>query len=172
MKISTKSKNAVAILSFLACFEQGSVISMDKIEDKLKLSASYSAQILADLKNDGMVESKMGIGGGYFIPKTAQLEEITIGDVCRAVEKDMYVVECVFDTSKCELKKDAYLCKARNTMCDISDIIFDALDGIYITDVAKMLCDNGFADESEYTVGEVMKSEDVGKKQIWNAWLD
>ncbi len=171
MKISTKSKNATTILAFMACFDKGSVVPMDKIEEKTGISPSYSAQILAELKKDGIIESKMGVGGGYYIPKEIQLEEITVGDVCRAVEKDMFVVECVFDTSKCELGKNAYSCGIRNAMCDISDAVFDALDSFYIVDIAELLLDNGFVNKNEYIQNGGKENENVSKKQIWNAWL-
>ena len=171
MKISTKSKNAVAILSVMACFDKGTVVPMDKIEEKTGISPSYSAQILADLKKDEIIDSKMGVGGGYYIPGNTQIEDITVGDVCRAVEKDMFVVECVFDTSKCELGKDAYSCGIRNAMCDISDTVFDALDSYYIINIAKMLLDNGFVDENDYEQNGGKENENVSKKQIWNAWL-
>ena len=55
-------------------------------------------------------------------------------------------------------------------MCDISDAVFDALDSFYIVDIAEMLLNNGFADKNEYSNGGE-DNEDVGKKQIWNAWL-
>ena len=171
MKISTKSKNAVAILSYLECFAHGTVVSMEKIEKALKISASYSAQILAELKAAGLADSKMGIGGGYFIPQTEDSEAVTVGDVCRAAEKDMYVVECVFDTAECGLGREAYGCPVREMMCDISDTVFEALDGIYISDIAQMLKNNGFVSEEDYKNTEVRGDEAVGKKQVWNAWL-
>ena len=172
MKVSTKSKNAVAMLAFMGCFAQERVVPMERIEEKLKLSSSYCAQIMAELKNEGIVESKMGVGGGYFIPESADFDELTVGDVCRAVEKDMYVLECVFDTSKCDLKKDAYKCSVREMMCDISDVVFDALDSIYIKDISDMLEKNGLVNKADYLDREAIKDENVGKKQIWNAWLD
>lgn len=179
MKISTKSKNAVAIVSYMACFEENTVIPMSAIENTLKISKMYMAQILILLREGGIVSAKKGVGGGYFIPHSADLNTLTVGDVCRCVEKNMYVSECVFDINRCDLNKNVFECPSRNILCDISDTIFDILDSYYIIDIAQLLTKsktivaaNEFASITKSEVKEDEKNEAVSKKQVWNTWLD
>jgi len=67
-----------------------------------KISAIAEAQaiphrflevILHQLKGSGLVRSKRGFYGGYFLAKSP--EEVTIGNVLRYVQKEMAMAECV-----------------------------------------------------------------------------
>lgn len=166
MKISTKSKNAIAILSYIVCFSDKRLISLEEIENRLNISAGYSAQILSTLKKEKIVFSKMGIGGGYYINKDV-IDDLTIGDVCIIAEENMHIVKCAFDETGCDLGKNIYECPSRDMLCDISDFIFDALDAVYIKDIAKDLVQNTNLISLEGTKNEV-----IGKKQIWDSWID
>lgn len=170
MKISTKSKNAVAIVSYLACFEKNTVVPMSLIEKDLKISKTYMAQILILLKENGIADTKKGVNGGYFISENADFTSLTVGDICRSVEKNMYVSECVFDPEMCELKKEAFSCPSRNVLCDISDAVFDVLDNYYIKDISEKLKQQGFGIMKQNV--KENENETVGKKQVWNTWLD
>ncbi len=172
MKVSTKSKNAVAIVSYLACFKENTLVSMTQLQNDLNISKMYMAQIMLLLQKSGIISSKKGSGGGYFIPDSADIVSLTVGDICRSVEKDMYITECVFDPQNCFLKKDALSCPARNIMCDISDAVFDVLDSYYITDIADLLKSSNIVKISDLSKKEDAENETVGKKQVWNSWLD
>ena len=168
MKLSTKSKNAVAILSYMICFLGKRNISLTEFETKIGISSGYSAQILSALKKGGIVSSKMGAGGGYYITKEIA-DELTLGDVCVITEENMHVVKCAFDVNGCDLGKDIYTCPARDLLCDISDFIFESLDKILIKDISLELINNGLTDK--YSKEETY-NENVSEKQIWNCWLD
>lgn len=47
---------------------------------------------MAKLKKAGLVKSIRGAGGGYVLAKP--MEEISVGDVLRALEGDLKPVEC------------------------------------------------------------------------------
>ena len=49
-------------------------------------------QLVAKLKKAGLVKSIRGAGGGYVLAKP--MEEISVGDVLRALEGDLKPVEC------------------------------------------------------------------------------
>lgn len=168
MKLSTKTKNAVAILSYMLCFSEKRNVSLTELEAKIGISSGYSAQILSALKKGGIVFSKMGVGGGYYITKETA-DELTLGDVCVITEENMHVVKCAFDVNGCDLGKDIYTCPARDLLCDISDFIFGSLDSILIKDISFELINNGFTDKNSK---EEMYNENVSEKQIWNSWLD
>ncbi len=166
MKISTKSKNAVAILSYMICFSEKRLISLEEIESRLKISAGYSAQILSLLKKEDIVLSKMGVGGGYYINKEI-IDDLTIGDICLITEENMHIVKCAFDENGCDLGKNIYECPCRDMLCDISDFIFEVLDSILLKDIAKNLINN-----TNFIDLEGFKNEVIGKKQIWDSWID
>lgn len=54
--------------------------------------------ILNQLKGSGLVESKRGFYGGYFLAR--QPSEITVGDVLRYLQKEMEASHCIACVSK------------------------------------------------------------------------
>jgi Rrf2 family cysteine metabolism transcriptional repressor len=60
---------------------------VDDLAGEVGTSANYLVQILIDLKAAGLVSSTRGKQGGYQLAKTP--EEITLGDVWRAVDGEV-----------------------------------------------------------------------------------
>ena len=69
---------------------ENSITRLDEIAQCEDVSANFLVQIMNDLKNAGVVQSKRGKSGGYFIKKP--LEEITLYDIVAAVEPAMLSV--------------------------------------------------------------------------------
>lgn len=79
----------------LAMDKTGNPISIKSISDREGLSNNYLEQIFATLKLHGLVHSIRGAQGGYVLAKSP--EEISIGDILRALEGDFKTVECLTD---------------------------------------------------------------------------
>jgi Rrf2 family transcriptional regulator, iron-sulfur cluster assembly transcription factor len=86
MKITTKSRYAVEALVSLASQSQGKyAINLQNISKQTDISVSYLEQIFSNLKTAQLIDSHKGPGGGYWL--TRQPEEISIGDIMRAVDQ-------------------------------------------------------------------------------------
>lgn len=100
------------------------------------ISAKFLEQILLALKNNGLLHSKMGVGGGYYLAKPAQ--EITLGQVFRVLDGPIAPVKCVsqmaYEPCGCPAEET---CGLRLVMGDVRNAIADILDRTSLTDVVK-----------------------------------
>src|SRR3970040_1689600 len=62
---------------------QGQVVQIKDIAEREKHPAKFLEQILLTLKNAGLLHSKMGVGGGYYLARSAS--EITLGEIFRVL---------------------------------------------------------------------------------------
>lgn len=79
MKISSKSDYAFKTLLYLARNAQKGVISIGEVAQEEKIPIKFLEQILLALKAGGLVGSKRGAKGGYFLvkdPAGISLEEV------------------------------------------------------------------------------------------------
>ena len=84
MKISTKGRYGLTIMMELALkFGQGP-ISLKSIAEKHTLSEHYLVQLVAPLRNAGLVKSIRGAYGGYIL--NDEPENITSGQIIRVLE--------------------------------------------------------------------------------------
>ncbi|MFE5323315.1 cysteine metabolism transcriptional regulator CymR [Paenibacillus sp. NPDC056579] len=84
MKISTKGRYGLTIMMELATRYGEGPTSLKSIAEKHQLSEHYLEQLVAPLRNAGLVKSIRGAYGGYILSKTA--EDISAGDVIRVLE--------------------------------------------------------------------------------------
>ena len=90
MKLSTKSKYGLKALYVLA--EQGGLLPLSKLATLTNISEKYLEQILLLLRKADIVAAERGTNGGYRLNNEAK--DIIIGDVLRALEDGLEVVEC------------------------------------------------------------------------------
>lgn len=92
--------------------------------------------ILLELKNNGILESKKGKGGGYTLARKA--EEIHLGEVIRILEGPLALLPCVSKTGyqKCEQCEDEQNCGIRAIFKELRDATAQILDH---TSLAKVL---------------------------------
>jgi len=91
--------------------------------------------ILLELKNRGILNSKKGKGGGYFLARAA--EDIPFGGVIRALEGPLALLPCVSQTAhkKCDECVDEETCGIRALFKEVRDATAAILDG---TSLAKV----------------------------------
>lgn len=84
MRLSTKGRFAVTALVDLALREQQGPVALAAISARLQVSTSYLEQLFSKLRQQGLVESTRGPGGGYALGRAAQA--ISVADIIGAVE--------------------------------------------------------------------------------------
>lgn len=84
MRLSTKSRFAVAALIDLALREKSGPVPLNSIGVRLQISLSYLEQLFSKLRQHALVESMRGPGGGYTLSRPAQT--ISVADIISAVE--------------------------------------------------------------------------------------
>lgn len=84
MKISTKGRYGLTIMMELASQYGEGPTSLKSIAEKHQLSEHYLEQLVAPLRNSGLVKSIRGAYGGYILARPP--EEISAGDIIRVLE--------------------------------------------------------------------------------------
>ena len=89
MKMTVKLEYACRALVQLAKRYEGSgVSSIEELANVEKIPAKYLAQILSELRNGGLVESRRGKQGGYLLARAP--DQISISDVIFLIESEMF----------------------------------------------------------------------------------
>lgn len=92
MKLSSKGRYGLRAMVDLAVHSQNTAVSINSIAKRQNISENYLEQLIAKMKKAGLVKSQRGAGGGYYIAKP--LEDISVGDILRALEGDLSLVNC------------------------------------------------------------------------------
>ncbi|MCX5495079.1 Rrf2 family transcriptional regulator [Kaistia dalseonensis] len=95
--ISQKAKYAFKALIHLARQPKGETIQIDDIARQAGVPRKFLEHILLDLKHRGIIASRRGRTGGYILIKPA--EEVTIGQVLRAIDGPIAPLSCISRTA-------------------------------------------------------------------------
>lgn len=116
MKISTKGRYGLTIMMELAQNVGEGPVSLKSIAEKHSLSEHYLEQLVAPLRNAGLVKSIRGAYGGYILAKPPQ--EITAGDVIRVLEGPISPVD--FTEEDDPAKRDLWI-RIRDAIAQVID---------------------------------------------------
>ena len=95
--------------------------------------------ILLDMKGRGLLDSKMGRKGGYFLNRPPS--GITIGSIIRVIEGPLAPLPCASETAfkPCEECQDVENCGTRIIMRRVRDAISEVLDRTTLADLIKQV---------------------------------
>lgn len=129
MKLSTKGRYGLRALIDLALYSENEPVSIQSIAKRQNISESYLEQLVRKLKAADLVKSIRGAAGGYQLARPAQ--EISVGDVLRALEGNLDAVACAGSSLEhgCE---GADLCVTRYVWQRINESITQAVDTMNI----------------------------------------
>ena len=83
VRVSAKADYAVRAAVELAAAGDGP-LKGDRIAEAQGIPSNFLENILVDLRNAGLVASRRGVDGGYWLARPA--DEVTLADVIRAVD--------------------------------------------------------------------------------------
>jgi len=101
MKISTKGRYGLMLLVDLAINEGDTPISLKSVAERQSLSEHYLEQLIAPLRNAGMVRSIRGAYGGYVLAKPRK--DITVKEIILTLEGPITIVDDDIDDGLGEL---------------------------------------------------------------------
>ena len=133
MKLSTKGRYGLRALIDLAQYGEKEAVSIQSISARQQISDSYLEQLVRKLKKAGLVTSLRGAQGGYRLAKPA--EEISVGDVLRALEGSIEAVSCKEGENPSCVGKD--LCVARYVWQKVNKSIQETVDSIMISQLVE-----------------------------------
>ena len=91
--ITKKSKYAIKALIYLAKQPERQPVLIESISTEERIPKKFLEAILLDLRKAGILGSKKGKGGGYYLIKPP--EEITMAEVMRLFDGAIALIPCV-----------------------------------------------------------------------------
>ena len=137
MRLSKRGEYGLRAMIDLATWDHGSTaVQIKDIAEREQIPPKFLEQILLTLKNAGLLHSKMGVGGGYYLAKAA--DQISLGSIVRILDGPLAPVRCVsqmaYEPCGCP---DEDTCGLRLVMSDVRNAIADILDGTTLADITQ-----------------------------------
>ena len=119
--LSKKTKYGIKALVHLARQEERTPVQISTISKAENISQKFLESILLTLKKNGVLGSKKGNGGGYYLLKDPK--DIPMTTVMRLLEGPIAMVPCVSLNfyEKCEDCPDEKVCAVNKLMLEVRD---------------------------------------------------
>jgi Rrf2 family protein len=133
--LSKKAKYALRAVLALAKEHGHGPVLIAELAERERIPKKFLELILLDLKNEGLLQSKKGKGGGYALGKAP--DKITVGQIIRALDGPIAPIPCVSQTAyvKCEECPDEMTCGIRLVMKEVRDATARIVDHTSLADV-------------------------------------
>ena len=138
MKLSTRGRYGIHAMYDLALNADGGPQPIKALAERGGIPEAYLEQLFAVLKREKLVTSTRGAQGGYVLARKPS--EITVGDVLRALEGGLSLVECLDEEEACG---KSCACPSRIVWMKLRDGLNAIVDGITLQDMIddyKRLC--------------------------------
>jgi Rrf2 family protein len=127
MTLSKKTRYAIIALSRLAREYGKGPMQIKEIAEGEKIPQSFLENILLELRKLGILGSKLGKSGGYFLLKKPS--DVNLAEIVRHFEGTIALMYCVSEKAyqPCEFCKDEVTCEIRKVFKEIRDTTYDIL---------------------------------------------
>jgi Rrf2 family protein len=114
------------------------IMQIKDISKHANIPPKFLGQILLELKNAGLLQSKMGFGGGYYLAKPPS--EISLGHIERVLDGPLAPIRCVSQMAyePCDCP-DEKTCGLRMVMGDVRNAIAGILDNSTLASVSTRI---------------------------------
>ena len=137
--LSKKSKYALKAMLVLAKeYGQGPVLISDMARRE-SIPHKFLELILLELKHQGLLRSKKGKGGGYFLGRDPS--QISVGYIVRVLDGPIAPLPCVSKTAymRCRECRDERSCGIRIVMKEVRDATAKIMDSTSLADMLKQV---------------------------------
>lgn len=140
MRLSKRGEYGLRAMIMLAepasTGDSPAMMQIKDISQREQISPKFLEQILLTLKNAGLLHSKMGVGGGYYLSRPAS--KITLGQIFRVLDGPVAPIKCVsqmaYEPCGCP---DEETCGLRLAMGDVRNAIAGILDNTSLADITE-----------------------------------
>jgi len=132
MKLSTRGEYASRAILDVASHQAIGPVKIREISSRQGIPIKYLESILLTLQRAGMVRSRRGPQGGYYLARPAN--EITVGEVIRAMDGPLAPISCVSVTAYETCPRED-ICGLKWVWQRVRNVIADVLDNTTFADV-------------------------------------
>ena len=129
MIISSKGKYGLVALMDICLYSGSEAVTLKSVSKRHNISERYLEQIFSILRKGGIITSKKGAQGGYFLSRTAA--DITVGEILNILEGDLKIV------SPSEERNDIECFMQKNIWNNINRQIEEYFDSVTLEALVK-----------------------------------
>jgi Rrf2 family protein len=135
--LSKKSKYAIKALVVLAKQYGKGPMLISAISESERIPRKFLESILLELKKRGILGSKMGAGGGYYLLK--EPSEVFLTNVLRLTDGPIALVPCVSLNfyERCDECRDEVSCGIRSVALQVRDASLEILGKVSLADLVE-----------------------------------
>jgi len=141
MRLSTQSRYGVRAIFDIAYYSDGLDTQVKDITRRQGISKRYLEQIFQKLRKAGIVGSKRGPSGGYFLNKKA--ENITVGEIIQITESGIAPVLCVNTEDSSQPCKRSGGCVTQIVLNEAGKRLKEYFNSVTIKDLCKLAGEKG-----------------------------
>ncbi len=133
--LSKKAKYALRACVGLARAPADQFVLIADLAQAERIPKKFLEIILLELRNAGILGSRKGKGGGYYLARPAA--QVTVGQIIRLIDGSLAPVSCVSQTAyqACDECKSEMTCGLRTVMKDARDALAGVFDKVTLQDV-------------------------------------
>ena len=137
--LSKKAKYAIKALLALADREGEEPMRIADLAREEQIPPKFLELILLGLKNNGMLQSRKGKGGGYLLARDPA--DIYLGQIVRMFDGPLAPVPCASQTAyvRCADCRSEAVCGVRLAMKEVRDATAKILDGTSLADLRHQM---------------------------------
>jgi len=135
--LSKKTKYGLKALTFIAKNESDTPVRVSEIAKSEQIPSKFLESILLTLRKSGILGSKKGKHGGYYLREDPS--EILMTDVMRVLEGPIAMVPCVSLNyyEKCDDCPDEHQCSVHRLMIQVRDSTLKVFRNTTLKDLSR-----------------------------------
>jgi len=133
MRLSTRSRYGTRMMQDLAQHYDKGPVRIAEIAKRQDMPVKYLEQLIIPLKQGNFIKSVRGPKGGHMLARPP--EEITVGQIVKALESGIELVGCIENPGECERSGR---CLTRGIWEDASKALYDKLNSITLSNMLEM----------------------------------
>lgn len=130
MQLSRYTDYGLRLLTYLAVLPKGQRASIDEISQAYDLSRNHINKIVHQLGKEGIIDTKRGKGGGFYLALSP--DQINIADIVILLETSMQIINC--QTPGCRISP---VCKLNGILAEAGNAFVDSLRKYTLADLIK-----------------------------------
>ena len=132
LRFTKRADYGLMAIHYIAVHDQVGTVSAKRIADEFRIPPELLAKIMQRLAKEGLIVSQNGPKGGYVLARRAA--SITVGEVIRALEGPIRIVECYEEASDCPQMER---CNLRRPMQKVQAAISQMLDTMSLAELTS-----------------------------------
>jgi Rrf2 family protein len=135
--LNKKTQYALQALSYLAEKKTKEPVLISEIAEVKQIPLKFLESILLQLRKEGILESKKGKGGGYYLSMAP--EKISLARIIRLIHGPIAMLPCVslYFYERCK-NCDEKNCGLHDTMIEVRDATLRILEKKTVADLAHL----------------------------------